>query len=72
MSPLIHLFQGAVLAALSMTSLAQGLSPSELDPQSLRRPLATWNQAEREFAFANWDRVVSTRTIARGKEGRKR
>ena len=68
MSPLIHLFQGVVLAALSMTSLAQGLSPSELDPQSLRRPLATWNQAEREFAFANWDRVVSTRTIARGKE----
>jgi CubicO group peptidase (beta-lactamase class C family) len=68
MSRLIRLFQGALLAAVSTTSLTQSLSPSEIDPQSLRRPLATWNQAEREFAFANWDRIFSARSIARGKQ----
>src|SRR5215470_6044219 len=68
MSRLISLFQGAVIAALSAASLVQGLSASEIDPQSLRRPRATWNQAEREFGFANWDRIFRARTIARGKE----
>src|SRR5437773_4301754 len=68
MSPPIILFQGALLAALSTTSLAQSSSSSEIDPQSLRRPVATWNQAEREFGFANWDRIFSTRSIARGKQ----
>jgi CubicO group peptidase (beta-lactamase class C family) len=68
MSRLVRLIQGAFLAALSATLLAQVLSPSEIDPKSLRRPLATWNQAEREFAFQNWDRIVPARTIARGKE----
>jgi CubicO group peptidase (beta-lactamase class C family) len=68
MSSLIRLLQGALVAALSTASLAQSLSASESDPQSLRRPLANWNQAEREFGFANWDRIFSTRTIARGKQ----
>ena len=68
MSRLIHLFQSAIVAALSTASLAQSLSPPEVDPQSLRRPLPTWNQAEREFAFQNWDRIVPARTIARGKQ----
>ena len=68
MSRLMGLFQGALAAGLATAVLAQSLSPSEIDPQSLRRPRATWNQAEREFAFANWDRIFSTRTIARGKQ----
>jgi CubicO group peptidase (beta-lactamase class C family) len=68
MSRPIRLFQCALLAALSTTSLAQSLSPSEIDAQSLRRSRATWNQAEREFAFAHWDRIFSARTIARGKQ----
>ena len=64
---LIHALRGALVAALSTASLAQSLSPSEIDPQSLRRPRATWNQAEREFAFENWDRIFPARTIARGR-----
>ena len=66
---LLRALQGAFVAALSTASLAQSLStPSAIDPQSLRRPRATWNQAEREFAFENWDRIFPARTIARGKE----
>jgi CubicO group peptidase (beta-lactamase class C family) len=65
---LVALCRGMFLAVLSSTTFAQDLAPSAIDPQSLRRPLATWNQPEREFAFANWDRIVSTRTIARGKQ----
>jgi CubicO group peptidase (beta-lactamase class C family) len=68
MSRLSRLLHGALVAALSTASLAQTVSLSEIDPQSLRRPRATWNQAEREFGFANWDRVFSARIIARGKQ----
>jgi CubicO group peptidase (beta-lactamase class C family) len=68
MSRLIRLFQSALVAALSTALLAQSVTLPEIDSQSLHRPLATWNQAEREFAFANWDRIFSTRTIARGKQ----
>jgi len=68
MSRRVCLFQGAFVARLSTALLAQSLSPSEIDPQSLRRPLPTWNQAEHEFGFANWDRIVSSRTIARGNQ----
>ena len=68
LSRLVHVSMAALVAALSAASLAQSLSPSEVDPQSLRRPRATWNQAEREFAFENWDRIFPARTIARGKE----
>jgi CubicO group peptidase (beta-lactamase class C family) len=70
MSRLICLFQGALVAGLSAALVAQTLSPSEIDPQSLRRPRATWNQVEREFAFANWDRIFSTRTVAGGSQVR--
>jgi CubicO group peptidase (beta-lactamase class C family) len=58
----------AVLAALSTAALAQGVTPAGIDPHSLRRPVLTWTQAEREFGFANWDRIFAARTIARGKE----
>ena len=68
MSRLICLFQGALVAALCTASLAQSLPPSGIDPKSLLRPRVTWNQAEREFAFANWDRIFPVRTIARGKQ----
>jgi CubicO group peptidase (beta-lactamase class C family) len=67
MPPLIGLLRCALLAVFSTATLAQGPSPSAIDPQSLRRPLLTWNQAEREFGFANWDRIVSARSIARGR-----
>jgi CubicO group peptidase (beta-lactamase class C family) len=60
--------QGVLLAGLSTISFAQNPSPSEIDPRSLRRPLATWNQAEREFGFGNWDRILAARTIAHGKQ----
>ena len=57
MSRLIHLFQSAIVAALSTASLAQSLSPPETDPQSLHRPMATWNEAEREFVFEHREKI---------------
>lgn len=68
MSHLIRLFRGAFAVALSGAALAQSLSSTPIDSQLLWRPLATWSQAEREFGFANWDRIFPARTIARGKE----
>ena len=65
-----RLLPGALVAALSTASLAQSAPSSAMDPSSLRRPRATWNQAEREFGFANLDRIVATRTIARGPQVR--
>ncbi len=39
----------------------------EIDRDGLtRRPIAAWNQAEREFGFANWDRLFPSRAIVRG------
>jgi CubicO group peptidase (beta-lactamase class C family) len=71
MSVLICLWRGALIAALSAATLAQGVSPAEVDLQPLRqRPLAIWSQAEREFGFANWDRAFAARTIARGQQVR--
>lgn len=70
MSRLNSLFLGALLLVLSTGSLAADLSASEINPQSLRRPVATWSQVEREFGFKNWDRIFSARTIARGKQVR--
>lgn len=60
--------RAALLAVLSATSFAQALAPAELDAQSLRRPIATWSQAEREFGFAHWDRIFLARLVARGKQ----
>lgn len=69
MSVLICLWRGALIAALSAATLAQGVSPAEVDLQPLRqRLLASWSQAEREFGFANWDRAFAARTIARGQQ----
>lgn len=70
MSPLVRFLPVALVAALSSASFAQSVPPPEIDPQSLRRPRITWNQAEREFGFANWDRVFAARSIARGKQVR--
>ena len=70
MALLVRLFWAALAAALSTASFAQSVGPPEVDPQSLRRPRATWNQAEREFGFANWDRIFPARIIARGQQVR--
>ena len=59
---------GVLAAVLSVSALAQSMAPSEVDPQFYRRPRAMWNQAEREFAFANWDRLFPARVIARGQQ----
>jgi len=68
MSLLIGLLRGTLVAALSAATLAQSLSPAEIDPQFSRRSRASWSQAEREFAFANWDRLFTARVIARGQQ----
>ena len=65
---LSRLLQGTITAVLSCASFANGSLPSNIDPKSLNRPLATWSQAEREFGFANWDRIFAARTIPRGKQ----
>ena len=58
---------GAWVIACAAASLAQGSVPPDVDPTTLpRRPRASWNQAEREYAFANWDRLFAARTIQRG------
>jgi CubicO group peptidase (beta-lactamase class C family) len=61
-------FLVALVASLSTVALAQSVTPAGIDLQSLRRSRLSWNQSEREFVFANWDRVFTARTIARGKE----
>ena len=66
MSLLSLLFRGSIVAALSCASVAQNSSQPAFDPASLNRPLTTWNQQEREFGFANWDRIYPARRIARG------
>jgi CubicO group peptidase (beta-lactamase class C family) len=45
---------------------AQNSTSPELDPALLHHPLSTWNQAEREFGFAHWERTFPMRRIARG------
>jgi len=60
---------GAWLTAWAGLSLAQAAAPSDVDPYTLpRRARASWNQAEREYAFANWDRLFAARTIKRGEQ----
>jgi CubicO group peptidase (beta-lactamase class C family) len=59
--------RGAIAAALCVAALMPApAAADDIDPQTLRRPRASWNQAEREFGFANWDRVFTARTVARG------
>lgn len=55
-----------LVATFATSSFAENPLQTEIDPTSLRRQLATWNQAEREFGFAHWERIFRTRTIARG------
>ena len=64
----VALLFSALLSLLTTSALAQTSPPSEIDPQTLRRPLVTWNQAEREFAFAHWERAFRTRVITRGSD----
>jgi len=67
MSRLLRLLRLASVAALSTAAFGQSLTPSDIDLQALReRPLAIWNQAEREMGFAHWDRAFAARKIARG------
>lgn len=63
-----YLFLIATITAMAGTSLAQVSSPAGIDLPSLNRPLATWSQPEREFGFANWDRIYPARRIARGSQ----
>ncbi len=53
----------ALVAPLACAAEAPAPMPT---PESLRRPLATWNQADREFGFAHWDQVFRTRRVSRG------
>jgi CubicO group peptidase (beta-lactamase class C family) len=62
------LLLSAFLSMTAFASVAQSPSPAEIDPKSLNRPLATWNQAERDFGFANWDRTFPARRIPRGQK----
>jgi CubicO group peptidase (beta-lactamase class C family) len=63
-----YVLPGLLGAAMVCQGWAQHPSPAEIDPRSLNRPLATWTQAEREYGFANWDRIFTARRIARGKQ----
>jgi hypothetical protein len=55
------------LAALLLAIAAPAWADLEIDRDGLtRRPVAAWNQSEREFGFANWDRLYPSRVIARG------
>jgi CubicO group peptidase (beta-lactamase class C family) len=56
----------ALIALLALGSVALAAEPAPPTPDSLRRPLATWNQADREFGFAHWEQVFKTRKVARG------
>ncbi len=56
---------GALLAALAVGAPADDAA-SGVDLQAYRRPRATWTQAEREYAFAHWERIFPTRRIASG------
>ena len=57
----------AVLVILFATRLnGQGTTTPIPGVGSLLRPLATWNQAEREYGFAHWDAIALTRVIKRG------
>jgi CubicO group peptidase (beta-lactamase class C family) len=56
-----------LLALLLICAATEAAAADEIDPQALaRRPLAAWTQAEREFGFAQWDRLYPARLIARG------
>ncbi len=61
-----YLVLGVLGAALTCQLLAQDTSPSEINAQALRRPIATWSQADREYGFAHWDQIFPARRIARG------
>ncbi len=65
----MHLIRPAFLvasAAAIFAAAAQPVTTADPTPAQLQRPLATWNQVEREWAFRNWDKVANTRPIRRG------
>ena len=62
---------GALLAVSTGASLAQAVAAPDVDPATLvRRPRASWSQAEREYGFSHWDRLFEARTIQRGEHVR--
>ena len=55
------------MATLLLAIARPAWADLEIDRDGLtRRPVATWNQAERECGFAIWDRLYPSRVIARG------
>lgn len=65
----MHLIRLAFLvasAAAIFAAAAQPATSADPTPAQLQKPLATWNQAEREWAFRHWDKVANTRLIRRG------
>jgi CubicO group peptidase (beta-lactamase class C family) len=61
----------ALLAALAAAAAAQAPAPSELSLDSLRRgSRISWSQAQRDVAFAQWDRLYPSRVVARGAQAK--
>jgi len=61
----------SLLAAISAAASAQAPASSELSLDSLRRgSRISWSQAQRDVAFAQWDRLYPSRVIARGAQAR--
>lgn len=54
------------LAAQVTPVFAQTPATSGIDPKSLRRPLPTYSQADREFGFAHFDQIYKTHVVKRG------
>jgi CubicO group peptidase (beta-lactamase class C family) len=69
-APTARLTRSAI-AALLLAVAAPGWSAAEVDPVLLKtRPLPFWDQEQREFGFANWDRLFAARVIAHGPQVR--
>src|SRR5690242_12896433 len=58
-------FVGLLALVCASDGVAQS-PPAAFDPATLRRPIYTWTQPEREFGFAHWDAVYAARMVARG------
>ena len=60
-----------LLAGISAAAAAQAPVPSGLSLDSLRRgSRISWSQAQRDVAFAQWDRLYPSRVVARGTQAK--